>query len=373
MIKKFLLALAILAFPTQTFAISADDKHSVLFDSIFYDEQVECIPGATALVGSSNIQKAYNYFLAKGLKDFQSAGIVGNLIRESSVVPDRVEGGGSSPTIPPRGGYGIAQWTSRDRKAHLEQFASQQGKPVSDLGLQLDFIWEELHTTQKGAFNALIGTTTVEQATTEFEDKYERAGVVALAQRIQFAREVLELYGGGAPPGDLGSSTCGPTTPPTGTAAQLAKQLLDSRSITGYGRLVRQDLEKTANGEVGTAGKPMDEKLLQLLVAMSQRFSFVITALQSGGTGHTATSNHYQGKAADIVPTGSTTYNQINIFIYENRVTFNIDELIFYPMPSGIPTLKNGEPFTYSDQVLYGSDGRNGDNGHEDHNHTSVK
>src|SRR5690348_1987744 len=52
---------------------------------------------------SSNQKAAFQYFVARGLSKRQSAGIVGNLIQESSVIPTAIEFGGGP-------GRGIAQW-----------------------------------------------------------------------------------------------------------------------------------------------------------------------------------------------------------------------------------------------------------------------
>lgn len=365
MIKRLLLIISMLLVPTQALAITGVDRKAVLYDSVFYDERTNtgpCVAGVTDLVGSDNIQKAYNYFVAKGLKDFQSAGIVGNFMRESpGVNPQLVEGMTESPTVVRGLGYGIAQWTDSTRQNNLIKFASDQGRPVNDLGLQLDFTWWELNNTEKAAYNGLITTTTVEEATAVFEDLFERAGVVALQERINNAKEVLAQFGEGVTPGV--SNGCSSEVP-SGNAAQLAQELLDSPKIASYGRLVREDLEKTAAGQNGSAGAPMSEKLLQLLVAMAKTQNYHITALQSGGTGHTSTSNHYKGLAADLVAAGGTSYDTMNSFIFQNQSTYSIDELIFAPMPAGVPTLKGGQPFTYSSGVI---------GGHRDHIHVSVK
>ncbi len=44
----------------------------------------------------------------------------------------------------------------------------------------------------------------------------------------------------------------------------------------------------------------MDADILKLIAAVGQNHTVVISALQSGGTGHTAGSAHYSGKAVDF-------------------------------------------------------------------------
>jgi hypothetical protein len=52
-------------------------------------------------------------------------------------------------------GYGIIQWTSPGRKAGLQAIADRDTsippRGVNNLGLQLDFVWEELNGGYKGS------------------------------------------------------------------------------------------------------------------------------------------------------------------------------------------------------------------------------
>ena len=58
---------------------------------------------SSALTSFPNDQAAFDYFLGKGLTNYQAAGIVGNLDQESGVDPTAVQSGGP--------GRGIAQWS----------------------------------------------------------------------------------------------------------------------------------------------------------------------------------------------------------------------------------------------------------------------
>src|SRR5678816_3004847 len=53
---------------------------------------------------SSSEHTAFNFFVSKGLTRVQAAGVVGNLIQESNVIPTAVQYGGGP-------GRGIAQWS----------------------------------------------------------------------------------------------------------------------------------------------------------------------------------------------------------------------------------------------------------------------
>ena len=94
--------------------------------------------------------------------------------------------------------------------------------------------------------------------------------------------------------------------PGIASAAAYAQEILANPNIikTG-GRLVLQDLQDAAAGLPGTASKPGDPRplsatLLSLIAELGQHHTVVLTALESGGTGHAAGSFHYYGDAVDF-------------------------------------------------------------------------
>ena len=136
----------------------------------------------TNLPGSGNTQQAYNYFLGKGLKDFMSAGIVGNLAQESGV----------NPTSTSPGAFGVAQWTP---PTALQAWAKQQNRDVNSLATQLDFLWYQLQSSESGALKMVQGSTDASSAAQAFEQGYERAGIPMMANRIKYAQNVLASKG----------------------------------------------------------------------------------------------------------------------------------------------------------------------------------
>jgi hypothetical protein len=160
---------------------------------------------------SSAEHSAYNYFVAKGLTKFQAAGIVGNLMQESNVIPTAVEYGGGP-------GRGIAQWSVGGRWDHsandnVTLYANQHGVSRWALNTQLDFIWYELTHIGYG-YSQLKATTNVTSATTVFQDRYEICGTCDSSKRITYAKQILAAYGGGSS-GDAGcySNTLGKEMP----------------------------------------------------------------------------------------------------------------------------------------------------------------
>ena len=150
-------------------------------------------PDKTAMALSNNEHTAYTYFVNQGLTPVQAAGIVGNLMQESSVIPTAVEYGGGP-------GRGIAQWSvggryDTSRGDNLTAYASQHGVSRSSLTTQLDFIWFELTSFPGYGLSTLQGATTVRSAVLAFQNDFELCGACASSQRVTYANQVLAAFG----------------------------------------------------------------------------------------------------------------------------------------------------------------------------------
>lgn len=218
--------------------------------------------GTTNLSGKDNIEKAFNYFVSKGLSDLQAAAIIGNLMVESSATldPKIVEGGTRSETITPNVGYGIAQWTSPGRQDGLKDMAAKQNKSVGDLGVQLDWLWKELNTTEKAALEDLRKQKTVESATLSFQNKFERpkSQTASIQRRTDYAKKVLSTYGSGNEGGTLtaeddttGTATC---TGGGDAAINCDDPTLTTSDMSNTRKnvvcLAKQELKKWKDGEL---------------------------------------------------------------------------------------------------------------------------
>ncbi len=195
--------------PTPISAMS-NEQLNVYKNSIYYfnvEEDATCGAstagaGGTALTGSDNEAKAFNYFVQKGLTPSQSAGIIGNMMVESPGVNPAAQQDGSNTPYPKNGvGFGISQWTFTPRQQPLVDLAAKEKLPVNTLAPQLDYVWQELHTTYSSVFTDLKAASTVDQATSVIMYKYESpAGspselLVNLANRTAKAKEALSRYG----------------------------------------------------------------------------------------------------------------------------------------------------------------------------------
>lgn len=102
--------------------------------------------------------KALNFFQQRlGLTPMQAAGLVGNLQQESTqeLNPSILGDNGAS--------FGIAQWQGPRRRA-LTDFAQQRGTDPGDFDTQLEFLANEMETTERASFEALQRTENVGDA-----------------------------------------------------------------------------------------------------------------------------------------------------------------------------------------------------------------
>lgn len=185
----------------------ATDAFYSLNNILFYDPNA-CSPstgdpsgGGSSLAGNDNLEKALRFYVGKGLTLNQASGILGNFGRESGVNPaiiqgdidynenGRVDSGDidlnhngrfEAPKIVTADyklvagwGFGIAQWTDGGRQQLLTSLSKSSNKDIIDLGLQLEFSWQELQNGYKTALTNLKATTTPEDAAYVFHRDYE--------------------------------------------------------------------------------------------------------------------------------------------------------------------------------------------------------
>jgi hypothetical protein len=126
-----------------------------------------------------NANTVYQYFISKGFSKEQAAGFVGNFWQESRLNPNAVN--------QKSGAIGIAQWL-KPRKTQL----LKKNNPYS-LQTQLDFVWEELNSTEKNAYIRIKASNTVEQSTYNIRKYFERPGESEAndTARLAIAKKIL--------------------------------------------------------------------------------------------------------------------------------------------------------------------------------------
>lgn len=185
----------------------------LLFSSL-NNQAKNCSPEPTTS-GSINIDSKSAKENAKAISDVISkkiegstpqgiAGMLGSFERESRMDPSSIE----RPNDP-LSGHGLAQWTA-ERIIALMNFAESKGKKWDDLGLQLEFLLKELNGPEKAAIAALK-ITDVHEATVAWQDKFERAGVIAMPDRLAAADKWYNFLSSSDPiakaTGDVATST----------------------------------------------------------------------------------------------------------------------------------------------------------------------
>ena len=194
------------------------------------DEPSGAVGAPGEVAGGDIEEKAWNYLRGAGYTEEQTAGVMGNIERESGFNPFIAQGGAHAPTV--SSGWGLVQWTGSrhaeirdaviaelgDRyyvaSPNIQQLpASLSATDVDAMVLfQLRYIITELESSEKAAGDHLAGTSTVAEATLSFEEKYERAGVVALEERTRNAQAFYDQYSGSPVPASGGAADDGSAT-----------------------------------------------------------------------------------------------------------------------------------------------------------------
>ena len=80
--------------------------------------------------------------------------------------------------------FGLAQWLGPRKERLIQKYG-----PNPTVQQQLEFIWEELNSTEGKAFQKLLNTNTISDATKVFAKHFERAGnnEMNMNKRIKFA------------------------------------------------------------------------------------------------------------------------------------------------------------------------------------------
>ncbi|MDO4684625.1 MAG: phage tail tip lysozyme [Candidatus Saccharibacteria bacterium] len=198
---RHLLFAALLASATFISPVQAitDPRFFIGNDILFYDD--ECKPGTSGesmqLAGDDNEQKILNFFMRKGLSLAQAAGIVGNMMVESRLQPNIREGGQlvGEDYVPENGvGFGLVQWTFDARQKPLVAHIQGLGVPITDLGGQLSFVWEELNGKWLPTLNKLRATDDPVEAAIIVHNEYEVSAQSAAQVRATRGKNAQEVY-----------------------------------------------------------------------------------------------------------------------------------------------------------------------------------
>jgi len=158
-------------------------------ESDVQDEEPQS-PAPTA-TGSSNVERAFNFFISEEGGNFtieQTCGIIGNLLAESNLDPTALNVS--------EGSFGIAQWNPAAaagyRLWNLIRFSQERGYDYTKLNPQLEFIKHELYTVSYFGLAKLREAESAEEACRIFEKYYERPAEGSTEIRIAYAEETQQ-------------------------------------------------------------------------------------------------------------------------------------------------------------------------------------
>ena len=269
--------------------------------------------GPDQVVGSGIEEKAWNYLRGAGYTEEQTAGVMGNIERESGFNPFIAQGSAATPST--SSGWGLVQWTGvrhaqvRDAviadlgerfyvaAPNMDQLPESMTQEDIDAMVlfQLRYIISELEGSEKAAGDHLAATTTVAEATKSFESMYERAGVVALEQRISNAEAFYDRYAGSPVPDAGGTEARAETNTPsaTMTPADVASAVGASGAAGcgGYSIPPSGDVGQVSECPGGSEGCVNIAALTQPSASLS---------CPDGTSDHGTTTAYYQGTGVDV-------------------------------------------------------------------------
>ena len=134
---------------------------------------------------SGNAQYAYRRLQEMGVPKTAAAGIVGNLMQESGPNLNTTASGDSGAS------FGIAQWMGPRKRAFFD-YAAREGKDPNSIDTQLEYLVYEGVTTEKSAWQKILGASTPEEAALVGAEKFWRPGIPNNERRQAFARSVFD-------------------------------------------------------------------------------------------------------------------------------------------------------------------------------------
>lgn len=161
--------------------------------------------------------ETWKYLMDRLKNPYSAAAIMGNFYIESKMDPGLLQSSyarklgmtsaeytaktdsGEYPAdsfIHDSAGYGLAQWTYWSRKLSLLDCAKEKKKSVGDLGLQLDFFWNEVQL-YNAVFPVLLSAKSVKEASDIFAKKYEKpadTSETALKRRSDAGQKYYDMF-----------------------------------------------------------------------------------------------------------------------------------------------------------------------------------
>lgn len=195
----------------------SDDAETSASASGSSDSYSSGVISAANISGTDTKERLYKFLIQRGLTPAGAAGLLGNLEAESGVRTNNVqnteEGRVGSDTeytakidsgaygiddfATDSAGYGLAQWTSSDRKRALYQLAKSNGKSISDENVQFTHLYNELNGQYSDVLNTLQTTNDVRVASNKVLHDFESPkfqGADVEAKRASYAQGYYDMF-----------------------------------------------------------------------------------------------------------------------------------------------------------------------------------
>ena len=194
------------------------DSGSVQTNADYSDDSsngITNIKAANVATGKTDEKRLWNLLYEKIKNKFGVSGVMGNLFAESGLRTNNVQdscekrvgndttytqnvdngtyGSFSKDSV----GYGLAQWTSSDRKAALLKVAREKQASISNEDVQTTHLWNELSKSYKDVATGLSNASSVKEASDLFMTKFERPknqSESAKSKRASYAQSYYDKY-----------------------------------------------------------------------------------------------------------------------------------------------------------------------------------
>lgn len=200
---------------------SYDDDDSSSSDSSSSDSSLVSSSGghivSANVDGSTTAEKLYKFLRQNGVTAAGASGVLGNLFAESGLKTNNlqdsyntklgmsdeaytsaVDNGTYSNFANDSAGYGLAQWTSSNRKKGLLDLAKSTGKSISDPDVHITHLWNELNSSYKNSvLSTLMSTDSVKEASDVVLHKFESPADQSAAvenKRASYANGYYDMY-----------------------------------------------------------------------------------------------------------------------------------------------------------------------------------
>jgi hypothetical protein len=155
--------------------------------------------------------------------EYGVAGLMGNLLAESGLIPFRLQGdftsgyttslqytadvdtGDISETsfVNDSQGYGLAQWTFYTRKQALYNMKTTMNVSIGNLNLALSYLMYEMNNTYPTVLNVLINAISIREASDtvlhDFENPADQSEAVEI-YRASLGQQIYDTYHNSNPP-----------------------------------------------------------------------------------------------------------------------------------------------------------------------------